>query len=116
MPALSLNCVIRFSQPIRATQLKIQRKLHVRAHRRLQEQDVLPRIDAAGQQDRRHLARLPRQLLRVLPLGDRVQVDHAIEALVFVLQRHPVADGAEIVAEMRDAGRLDAGEDALHGE
>ena len=29
-----------------------------------------------------------------------------------LLQPHPVADGAEIVAEVQVAGRLDAGEDA----
>ena len=73
------------------------------------------RIDAAGQQHRRHLARLLRQLLRVLPLGDRVQIDDAVDAVVTVLQRHPVAQRAEVVAEMGDAGGLDAGEDALHG-
>ena len=51
----------------------------------------------------------------ILPFGDRVQIDHAIDALVAVLQRDPVAQRAEVVAEMGDAGRLDAGEDALHG-
>ena len=85
------------------------------AHVRLREQDVLVRVDAGRQQHRRHLARLLRKLLWVLPLGDRVQVDHAVDALVAVLQRDPVADCAEIVAQMGDAGRLDAGEHAFHG-
>ena len=90
-------------------------KLRVCADTRLHEQDVLARVDAAGEQHRRHLAGLLRELLRVLPFGDRMQVDHAVDAVVAVLQRHPVAHGAEVVAEMGDAGRLDAGEDALHG-
>ncbi len=75
---------------------------------------MLARIDAAGEQRRGHFARLALQRRRVLPLGDRVQIDHAIDAVVLVLQRHPVADRAEVVAERGKAGRLDAGEDALH--
>ena len=100
---------------MRATQLKIHASCAWARTRRLREQDVLVRVDAAGKQHRRHLARLLRKLRRVLPLGDRVQVDHAVDAVVAVLQRDPVADRAEIVAEMGDAGRLDAGEHALHG-
>ena len=88
---------------------------HMRRHRRLQEQDVFVRIDATGQQHRGHLPRLPGQFLRLLPLGDRVQIDHAIQALMLLLQRHPVADGAEVIAERGDAGGLDAGQDTVHG-
>ena len=43
--------------------------------------------------------------------GQRMQVDDAVDAVVAVLQRDEVADGAEIVAEMQIAGRLDAGKD-----
>ena len=43
--------------------------------------------------------------------GQRMQVDDAIDAVVVVLQRDEFADGAEIVAEMQIAGRLDAGKD-----
>src|SRR6185437_11140968 len=62
----------------------------------------------------RDLARLVAQLRRILPGGNGVHVDDAIEAVELVLQLHPVADGAEIVAEMQVAGRLDAGKDAVH--
>ena len=48
----------------------------------------------------------------ILRLGDGVQVDHAIEAFVVVLQAREVADRAEIVAEVEIAGRLHAGQDA----
>ena len=72
-------------------------------------------IDAAGEQHGRHLPSLPGQCCRLLPRRDRVQIDHAPEAVRLGLQRYPIADGAEIVAEGRNAGGLDAGEHALHG-
>jgi hypothetical protein len=44
-----------------------------------------------------------------------VEVDHAVEGVVFVLRRHPSADGPQVVAEVELTGGLDAGEDAGHG-
>ena len=43
--------------------------------------------------------------------GQRMQVDHAIDAVGRVLQRDELLDRAEIVAEVEVARRLDAGED-----
>ena len=88
----------------------------MRVHGGLVEQDVAVGIDAAGDQGGGEVAGLPGQRLRVLKLGDGMQVDHAVQALVVALQRHPVAHGAQVVAELRDTGGLDAGEDALHGQ
>jgi len=49
----------------------------------------------------------------VLRHGDRVQVDHAVEGVVAVLQGHPLAQRAEVVAEVEGVGGgLDAGQDA----
>ena len=70
------------------------------------------RVDAGGEEGRGDLARLAREQPGILRLGDGVQVDHAIEALVVVLQAREVADRAEIIAEMEIAGRLHAGQDA----
>jgi hypothetical protein len=39
-----------------------------------------------------------------------MHIDNAIDTVVVFLQRHELADRAEIVAEMEIAGRLDAGE------
>ncbi len=50
-----------------------------------------------------------RQLGRVLPHRDRVQVDDAVDAVVAVLQLDEALDRAEIVAEVQVAGRLHAG-------
>ena len=50
---------------------------------------------------------------RVLPHRDGVQVDHAIDAVVALLQRHELGDGAEIIAEVQIAGRLHAGKYAF---
>ena len=81
----------------------------------LYEQRAAPWIEAAGDQRRRHLPRLGSQLRRVLPDGDRVQVNHTVDRVMAILQRDPVADGPKIVAQGGNAGRLDAGKDTLHG-
>ena len=83
---------------------------------RLDEKRRELRIEPAGDQRRGHFPRLAAQRLGVLPDRDRVQVHDAIDRLVLVLQRHPVADGAEVVAEGGHARRLDAGKDAGHRE
>ena len=59
-----------------------------------------------------HLPGLGPEGVRILPGGDRVEVDQTIQAVVPVLQRHPVADRAEVVPERRHARWLDAREDA----
>ena len=46
---------------------------------------------------------------------ERVEVDDAVDAVVVVLQAHPVAQGAEEVADVELAGGAHAGEDALPG-
>ena len=71
-------------------------------------------IDAGGDIGGRHLARRSAQLVGILRQGQRVQIDDAEDALEVVLQRDPVADRAEIIAEMQIAGGLDAGKNAVH--
>ncbi len=88
-------------------------ELGVLGHLALVEDDVLVRVDAAGDEGGGHLARRLRQLGRILPDRDGVQVDHAIDAVVALLQRHEFHDGAEIIAEVQVAGRLHAGKHAL---
>ena len=44
---------------------------------------------------------------------ERVPVGDEIEAVVLVLQRHPVLQRPEIIAEMQTAGWLHAGQDAV---
>ena len=69
-------------------------------------------IDAGGDEGRGHLAGVARELGRAAPdvdaLRDRVHVDDAIDAVVGLLHLHEVDDGAEIVAEVQIARRLDA--------
>ena len=79
----------------------------------LVEDDLFFRIDAAGQERRGHLARGARQFARVLPHRDGVQVDHAIDAVIALLQRDEFGDRAEIIAEVQIAGRLHAGKYAF---
>jgi hypothetical protein len=102
---------MRFIQPMRATQLKIQASSAWPEHCGLVEDDVLDRVDARGDEGRSDGAGLPLQVLVDQLGGDRVHVDDAEDAVMLVLQRHELADGAKIVAQMQIAGRLDAGED-----
>ena len=89
------------------------RKLRMGAHLALVENNVLLGIDARRDEGRRDLARRFAQVRRVLPDGDRVQIHDAVDAGVRLLQRHELGDGAQIVAEMEIAGRLNAGKNAL---
>ena len=87
----------------------------MRADHALVEDDAALGVDAGGDIGGGHLAGRLAQFARVLRQGQRVQVDDAEDAVVIVLQRDPVADRAEIIAEMQIAGRLDAGKNSVHG-
>ena len=87
-------------------------ELAVRGHVALHEDDRALGIDAAGEEQIDEVDRVAPQLCAHLPHGDRVQVDGAIHAIVGLLHGDPVLDGAEVVAQMQRAGRLDAAEDA----
>ena len=84
----------------------------------LVEDDVLLRIDAGGKEGCGHLARVARKLGRAAPdvdaLRERMHVDHAIDAVVGFLHLHEVDDGAEIIAEVQIARRLDARKNPFH--
>ena len=97
---------------MRATQLKTQASWAWPGTWRLGEEDRAFRVDAAGDVGGGQLAGGLAQLLRVLPDGDRMQVDDAVDRLVAVLHGAEAAQRAEVVAERQVARRLDAGEDA----
>src|SRR5512143_24490 len=79
----------------------------------LVKDDVFLRVDAARKERSGHLACGARQFARVLPYRDGVQVDHAIDAVITILQRDELGDRAEIITEMQVAGRLHAGKYAF---
>jgi hypothetical protein len=72
------------------------------------EDDVPGGIDAGSDEGGRDLARVVLEFVGVLKHGDGVEIDDAVEALMIGLERHELGDGAEIVAEMKIAGGLDA--------
>src|SRR5882724_3413864 len=82
---------------------------------RLNEDGRDCRINSDCNVDARQLASFLGQKLRVLPRGDRVQVDDAKKALILMLQPHPVAQRAEVIAQMDVAGRLRAAKNSFHG-
>ena len=74
------------------------------------------RIDPAGDQRGGHFERGAIQFCRVVRHGNRMKIGEEEQALAviihLVLHPHPVADRAEIIAEVEIAGGLDAGNDA----
>ena len=72
------------------------------------KQDLALRVDAAGNENGGVDAGLLAQQRRILRHGDGVQIDQTEDALIFALQGYPVLYRAKVVAEMRDAGGLDA--------
>src|SRR3989442_8601208 len=72
-------------------------------------------LESRRKQADRHVERALPQRRRVVGLGDGVQVHDAEQALVLVLQPHPVLHGTEIIADVQLARGLNAGEDARHG-
>jgi len=89
-------------------------ELGVRRHRRLDEEHRLVGVDSASEQVDGHRARARGHRFRFVWLRYRVVVDDAIKAAKTALQLNPIANGAEVVAEMQLARRLNAREDRLH--
>ena len=92
---LSLNCVIRLASPNPVMQLTAPR----RARRARARGSARTACTGPGRARRRAAGRRPPWSARVsrtgiLRHGDRVQVDHAVERVVGVLQRHPLAQRA----------------------
>ena len=74
------------------------------------------RIDAGGQVERGDLENLGAQFGRVLIDCDGMQVHDAENALVIVLDAHPVFERAQIVSDVKISGGLHSGEDScFHG-
>src|SRR5690606_3473897 len=71
-------------------------------------------IEADRQVVERELVGEAAPLLGIADRGHRVVVGDEVDRLAAVLERHVLAHGAEVVAEVRLARGLDAGEDAHH--
>lgn len=86
----------------------------------LGEDGAARRVEADGKQAGQHLAATLPQVAGVLLDGDGVQVDDGEEqgcvGRGLILQADPLSQGAQVVAQVGDAGGLDAGEDDGGGE
>ena len=88
-------------------------KLSVGGNVGLDEEDVLLRVQAAGDVSRQLGDGMAAQLRRHLPDGDGVHIRHHIVAVILVRESRPVADRAEIGAQGQVAGGLDAAQNPL---
>src|SRR5262245_20683796 len=68
--------------------VKYPREFGMLGNLALVEDDVFLRVDAAGEECSRHFTRGPREFARILPYGDGMQIDDAIDAVIAILQRH----------------------------
>src|SRR5579872_3834601 len=90
-----------------------QVELGVLGHVRLDEEGCDPGVETGRQPVDQHLAHVLLQLPGVIvPGGEHVPVGDEEETLVLVLQLHPVAQRAVVVAEVQPAGGPHAGDDA----
>ena len=90
-------------------------QLAVLGHVALHEDGGHIGVEADGEQHRGQFHRGRAERVGAFGDGERVQIDDAVEGVVLVLSRHPVAQRTQVVAEVHFAGGLDAGEHACHG-
>ena len=72
------------------------------------------RIDSDREVNTREVAGFLDQNFWILRKGNGVEVYDAEETFVLVLQRHPIAQRAEVIPQMNIAGGLSAAEDSFH--
>src|SRR5690606_37504450 len=77
-------------------------------HRALIEDDMLHWVDARGNEGCGDGTGLIAQVVMHKLRRDGMQVDDAVDAIVVFLKSDKLADGAEIIAEVKIAGRLNA--------
>ena len=88
----------------------------VRGNGGLHHDGAILRVDSGGQIERGDLEDFGAQFGGVLVDCDGVQVDDAENALVIVLDAHPVFQRAEVISDVKISGRLHSGEDScFHG-
>ena len=85
-------------------------QLRMLGHMALDEHDVFLRVQSAGDILGQLVHAAAAQSGGILPHGDGVHVHDAVQAVVFVLQSHPIADGAHVGAEGQLAAGLYAAE------
>ncbi len=109
---LELGHAVEPADPCRAVEQPGE--LAMRGHVALAEQGRFGRIDPGRDQSGGHFADPAAQACRFLVEADRVEIGEEEEAfaLALILHPHPVADRAQIIAEVEVARRLDAGDDA----
>ena len=81
----------------------------------LDEEGATVGIEPDGQQVQGRIERVGAQVGRLDLRGEGMEVDHAVEGVVAVLEGNPVPEGPEVVPQREVAGRRNAGEDPVHG-
>ena len=78
------------------------------------EDDALIGVDPGGEIGGRDLAGVVGELGRILPHGNGVEIDDAIDAVVVLLERDEIPYRAQIVPQVQIAGGLNARKNAPH--
>ena len=88
-------------------------ELRMLGYMALDKHDILFRIQAAGDILRQLRNGPAAQIRRVLPDRNGVHIHNAEQAVIFVLQRRPVLDGAHIGTQGQLSAGLNAGKNTL---
>ena len=81
----------------------------------LDEEGAALGVEADGQEVQGGVEGVGPQVSRVDLGGQRVEVDHAVEGVVAVLEGNPVSQGPEVVPQGEVARWRDARKDPVHG-
>ena len=88
-------------------------QLRMLGHMALNKHDVFLGIQTTGNILGQLVDAAPAQGGGILPHGDGMHVHNAVQAVVLILQVHPVFDGTHIGAQRQLSGGLDAAENSL---
>jgi len=110
----SLNWVILSSSPMGVTQLKTHASSVCSGTWDCTNTVHRSGVSPQATRTRRRLDNPLRQHGHIVLNGDGVIIDHGKDALVTVDELRPVPDGADIVADVNFARRLDTAENPIH--
>ena len=112
-----LRLILKLGHAAQFTKLGIAAQnpaqLRVLRHVALNKHDILFGVKTAGDILRQLLETAAAQVGRYLTDGDGVHIHDAVQALIFILQGHPVLNGAHIRAQGQFAAGFDTAENSL---
>ena len=80
---------------------------------RLDKEDALLRVETGSQPVKYHFADVSLQFPGVFQRGQGMNINYALDTVIFVLQFYIVLYGSQVVSQVLPAGRAGAGKNTL---